>query len=284
MTAMRAYLAATLAFVSACGSDGPPRPKADAASAPAPTADAARAPDAPTSDGGPVDVGAQASPDAMCGAPLPDCTPTPGGACDHVCQARCGCGQRCAIFNGAPACVSPADKPIALGAACSADFDDCVAGAVCLGEATPACGNHCYRFCRSNADCASGALCDLDVIVANKTVAKACSAPPETCDPTGAAPCANAARPAPLFGCYVLSSQNPDLATCDCAGTRALGDACMYEHECKPGLECIRIGTAAGTCKQLCRLGTANACPGGFTCAPLGTAAAPSTVHGYCAS
>jgi hypothetical protein len=180
--------------------------------------------------------------------------------------------------------VPPAQNPVAVGGACSPDFDDCTAGAVCLGEAAPACGNHCYRFCRTSADCPGGALCDLDVVVNNKTVAKACSSAPEKCDPTGEARCTSAGRPSPLFGCYVLSAQDPDSATCDCAGVKAAAAACMFEHECKPGLECIRVGTAGGTCRQVCHLGAAGSCPMGMTCAPLGTAGAPSTVFGYCAS
>jgi hypothetical protein len=285
MTATRAFLAATaLAVLWGCGSsDAPPRPKSDAAPDVGTKAvDAARAPDGPGSDG-PGDDG-PSGPDAMCGAPIPGCSPTTGGACDHVCQARCGCGQRCAIFNATPACVPPAQNPVAVGGACSPDFDDCTAGAVCLGEAAPACGNHCYRFCRTSADCPGGALCDLDVVVNNKTVAKACSSAPEKCDPTGEARCTSAGRPSPLFGCYVLSAQDPDSATCDCAGVKAAAAACMFEHECKPGLECIRVGTAGGTCRQVCHLGAAGSCPMGMTCAPLGTAGAPSTVFGYCAS
>src|SRR5262245_4640192 len=129
-------LLATVLLLGACDDgDDPPRPKADAA---VPldaggAADVASLPDGPGSDA-PGDDG-PAKPDAMCGDPLPGCAATTGGACDHVCQARCGCGQRCAIFSGAAACVPPAEKPVAVGGACSADLDDCAAGAVCLGEA-----------------------------------------------------------------------------------------------------------------------------------------------------
>ena len=41
-------------------------------------------------------------------------------------------------------------------------------------------------------------------------VAKACSAPPEACDPVGAAACLGAGRPSPTFGCYVLSAAGSD--------------------------------------------------------------------------
>jgi hypothetical protein len=273
---------AALALLGGCGgSDTPPRPKSDAAADLGGGVDAAKTPDLAGTPGPDAGNGPDAM--SMCLGPIPDCTPSPGGACDHVCQARCGCGQRCAIFSGAPACVPPAPAPVALGGACSATLDDCSAGAVCLGEASESCGSHCYRFCRTSADCPSGAQCDLDVEVASKTVAKACSAPPEKCDPTGAAPCANAARPSPLFACYV-QSQNPDSAVCDCAGGKNLGEACMFEHECAPGLECIRVGNGGGVCRRVCHLGVSGSCQAGTTCAPLGTAAAPSTIYGYCAS
>jgi hypothetical protein len=281
MIATRAFLG--LALLCSCASHGsPPRPRSDAAPDLGSAADLAPGPDAPASEVAESD--GPAAQDGQCPGPIPDCTPTTGGACDHVCQARCGCGQRCAIFGGRPACLPPAPAPVALGGSCSPDLDDCSAGAVCLGEAVSRCGAHCYRYCRANADCAAGALCDLDVVVDGKTVARACSSAPERCDPTGAAACGSATRPSPAFGCYVLSSQDPDSATCDCAGDKALGAACMFEHECAPGLECIRVGAGGGVCRRLCHLGVAGSCQAGTTCAPLGTAAAPSTVYGYCAS
>ena len=55
-----------------------------------------------------------------------------------VCQARCGCQQRCALVSGMPACVPPASAPVVLGGNCSDGIDDCSAGSVCLGEALPA--------------------------------------------------------------------------------------------------------------------------------------------------
>jgi hypothetical protein len=264
----------------ACGASDPAPPARDAAFTVPPdgAADLAAAPDARGAEA------AAPGPDtAMCAPPIASCTTSAAGMCDHVCQTRCGCGQRCAFVGGVAACVPPAETPVALGGACSEKGDDCAAGTVCLNEASPACKSHCYRYCRTDADCSGGARCSFEVEVGGATVAKACSAPPETCDPTGEARCLDAGRPAPTFGCYVLSAQAPDLAACDCAGNRKLGQACMFEHECAPGLECIRVGSAEGACRQVCRLGAAGSCPGGAACAPLGTAAAPSTVFGYCA-
>lgn len=278
MTATRVKRLLALALLAGCSSHPtPPRPKSDAA----PDARGARADvAAPLPD----DAGAGPDGKSMCLGPIPACTPAGSGMCDHVCQSGCGCQQRCALFAGTPACVPPASTPVPLGGSCSADLDDCSAGFVCLSEASAKCGAHCYRFCRTSADCPGGALCDFDVEVGGKTVAKACSSPPEKCDPTGAATCLGGARPAPTFGCYVLSAQDPDSAVCDCAGNKPMGAACMFEHECAPGLECIRVGGAAGTCRRVCHLGAAGGCPAGVACAPLGTAATPSTVYGYCAS
>ena len=277
-------LAVALVLFGGCtGSDDPPRPKSDAApDARGGRKDAAPPDDAPAGDapeGEPRPPGPDGSM-AMCLGPVPNCTPSAGGACDPVCQARCGCQQRCVLASGMPLCGPQPPNAVPIGGSCSADFDDCTAGAVCLGEATDACGSHCYRFCRTSDDCPGGALCSFDVEVGGKTVAKACGSPPEKCDPTGPAKCLNAARPSPTFGCYVLSAQDPDSATCDCAGTKSLGSACMYEHECAPGLECIRVAGGAGSCRRVCHLG-AGGCPTG-ACTPLGTTATPSTVYGYC--
>jgi hypothetical protein len=270
-------LLVVLLFV-ACGSDkSPVRPDGGFPSDGAPRDGGGAAPaDALVGDGG-------GTPDLMCSSALPACTADPAGACDPVCQARCGCQQRCALFSGAPACVPPAAAPVPLGGSCSADLDDCTAGTICLGEALPACGSHCYRFCRSDADCAGGALCNLEVVVKDQPAARACGAAPEACDPTGAGACTSADRPSPTFGCYVLSGSTPDKAACDCAGTRPLGAACMFEHECAPGTECVAVNAGPGMCRKVCHLGRAADCPGGGTCAPLGTAAAPSTIFGYCA-
>jgi hypothetical protein len=264
-----------LAF-AACGSDKTPVVPDGGAAALDGAPDRAVMADTGTlaSDGGP---------DLLCSSAIPGCAADPAGACDPVCQARCSCQQRCALVAGMPACVPPAPAPIPPGGTCSDQLDDCSAGSVCLAESLPACGSHCYRFCHADAECAGGALCNLEVVVNNATVARACGSPPESCDPTGAAACTGAGRPSPMFGCYVLSATAPDRAVCDCAGTRTLGQACMFEHECVPGTECIAVGAQAGMCRKICHLGVAADCPAGATCAPLGSATAPSTKIGYCA-
>src|SRR5688572_29538486 len=163
-----ALLAMSLAL--ACGSSGAPRPTPDTAVVV--PADAAGSVDAPRiADGPGGDGGADPDGALMCSAGIAGCAPSGAGACDHVCQARCGCQQRCAFVAGMAACVPPAAKPVPLGGACSAKLDDCTAGAVCLDEVSPACQSHCYRYCRTDADCAGGARCNFDVEVAGATVA-----------------------------------------------------------------------------------------------------------------
>src|SRR5690349_18858106 len=99
MTARPALLGIVL--LVACGSDAPPPRPNDAAVA----VDAALAKDvaAPT-DGPGAEAGSAPDGLLMC-APIAGCTPSAAGVCDHVCQARCGCQQRCAFFNGAAACL-----------------------------------------------------------------------------------------------------------------------------------------------------------------------------------
>jgi hypothetical protein len=219
---------------------------------------------------------------AMCVGPIPGCTGPGDGLCDPICQSRCGCQQRCAISAGLAACVAPAATPIPVGERCTARADSCQAGAICLEETEAACGDRCFRFCRSDADCAGGAACHIEVqFGASATAFRVCGPPAELCDPTGAAACARADRPAPTFGCYVLSSELTDTAVCDCAGQLKLGDPCNFEHECLPGLECIRLAGAA-TCRQTCKLATPTTCPAGTACKPMGLPTKLSTLYGYC--
>src|SRR5438045_7525967 len=102
-TVKRAFPLAAL-LVAACTNHDPPRPKSDAAPDVGGRFDAAKVADGSSSGaeaGGPGPDGGG----AMCLGPIPNCAATAGGACDPVCQARCGCGQRCALFSGMPACV-----------------------------------------------------------------------------------------------------------------------------------------------------------------------------------
>jgi hypothetical protein len=144
-----------------------------------------------------------------------------------------------------------------------------------------ACGAHCYRHCRDDADCPEGNKCSIEVqFGASTSEQRVCSPPVDACNPFGPARCARADRAYPTFGCYVMSSTYPDIPVCDCAGTVKTGDPCTYEHECEPGSECVTAGTRI--CRRTCKVGarppTDGGCPVGQTC----TAFPKSATFGYC--
>jgi hypothetical protein len=172
---------------------------------------------------------------------------------------------------------------------CSPEADTCRAGAICLAETIPAaCKAHCYRYCRTDQDCGNEARCTGDIQLGTAMASyKVCSPKIEPCNPTGPARCGMpAARPFPAFGCYILSSKYPDLAVCECAGSKNEGDACQFEHDCKPGFECVKVGMEGPRCRPLCTIGATGMLAGGCrpnqTCMPFVVDGRPSVKHGFC--
>jgi hypothetical protein len=262
--------------------DAPAAPPADApVDAPAVVADAARDQAAAGPDAAP-DGAPAPPPDAACHGPIACAVPATGGDCDPVCQTGCGCGARCTygVAQTTPSCQAATAPFLDTGAACDPRGDRCAPGALCLDESRLACGSHCYRLCRADADCGPRARCTVLLQLASGAAPlRACSPEAVDCDPTGAAACPRADRSA-AFGCYVLSVAHPDLTTCDCAGVLGPGQECSFEHECRPGYECVRVGGVA-TCRALCKL-PGGACPGGGTCGPLMGGGVASQKFGYC--
>jgi hypothetical protein len=108
----------------------------------------------------------------------------------------------------------------------------------------------------------------------------------DACSPFGPARCSGAlARPYPTFACYVMNSSYPDIPICDCAGTTLVGAACMFEHECEPGAECV-LAAGVRLCRRVCKVGAPAGTPvpmGG--CPPLMptcTMFPGGTLFGYC--
>jgi hypothetical protein len=305
MTALRPTIA-LLSLVLACGSSEPLVPADASPSGDGPAADGPAAPDGaaapdlplPTQPDATPDLGLASTPDLMslpeasaCMAPaatygpFAGCAPGPGPMCDLVCQARCGCGQRCLVDSSGPHCQDRPGPFVDLGGTCNNKDDRCEPGLLCLQESADnaACGAHCYRHCRSDGDCSNGARCVIEVqFGVTATPFKVCSPPADTCEPWGTAHCRDQAqRPAPLFGCYVMGSATNSTA-CECAGTLKVGAACTYEHECEPGAECIVSG-ATRTCRKICNaellVGPNPApCPAPQTCTPF----TGSAKYGYC--
>jgi hypothetical protein len=217
--------------------------------------------------------------------PFPMCMPPVGATgCDPVCQSGCACNERCKLEAGNPACRPEGPVFLQQFDSCVPSDDKCRPGTICLQEQmdNPACGNHCYRHCRENTDCPNGSKCSVDVNFGNASSPnKVCSPPADGCNPFGPARCVRSDRPYPTFGCYLLSSSFPDVAICDCAGTKKPGEPCMFEHECEPGSECVSAGTRV--CRRVCKVGVmglpvVGGCPATMTCTPF----PQGMTYGYC--
>jgi hypothetical protein len=303
---MTSWRAGSLAFLFlACSSSATKAP--DGGSSPdGPGAEAAVGPDAPggtdvVQELGPPDVGPESGVDllgaeamtpgeaGMCMAgdpygPIAACTPANTQGCDPVCQTKCGCGERCAMDSGMPTCKKQSGPFVGSGGTCQTSQDLCQPGFLCLRESADvdACGAHCYRHCRADADCPGGAKCATEVQFPSGAGTKVCSSPPEACDPF-VGRCTNTGqRPFPLFGCYVMSKTETNLTSCECAGTKPVGAACMFEHECVPGAECFFL-QGAGLCRKVCSTELVvgpnpGPCPANQICTPF----PGSAKYGYC--
>jgi hypothetical protein len=222
--------------------------------------------------------------------PFAGCNAQIQKTCDPVCQAGCGCNERCMADKGVLLCKAVSAPFKGLTDQCDSDADTCRPGLICLVEdaedpARAACGAHCYRHCRNDNDCQSispYSKCSIEVAFQNSTfTAKTCTQAPEACSPWGAARCARPGeRPLPTFACYVLGTA-PDQTTCECAGQVMAGAKCIYEHDCVAGYECV-ADSGMHVCKKVCALGATTVltggCPVGATCTPF----SGSTKWGYC--
>jgi hypothetical protein len=218
--------------------------------------------------------------------PFPGCMPPAGATtCDPVCQSGCACNERCKLEAGLAVCRQAGPVFLQQYDSCVPSDDNCRPGTICLQESMdhPACGNHCYRHCRDNGDCPNGTKCSVEVNFGNASSPnKVCSPPIDGCNPFGQARCVKNDRPYPTFGCYLLSSNFPDVAVCDCAGSVKTGDPCTFEHECEPGSECVSAGTRI--CRRVCKVGVTTGGPAVGGC-PLNMICTPfpkGLTFGYC--
>lgn len=215
--------------------------------------------------------------------PITGCASRIDSVCDPVCQAGCKCDERCKLESNGPACRAEAPPFAQQYDRCEPATDTCRPGFICLEERAnrPDCAAHCYRLCRTDAQCPTGTQCIDDLTVGARVMVKSCSIPTEACTPYGRAACGMpVARPLPAFACYTVPG-TPDLTACECAGVIQAGMPCANFFDCVAGYECVAIGTAK-TCLRVCLVGTlattGGACPGLQTC----TAFPGGTKHGYC--
>lgn len=220
----------------------------------------------------------------VCVGPLPACTAQSGGTCDPVCQSGCECSQRCNISGEKIVCQNPvaaADRK-QVGDVCDTmPLDSCQPGLICLPEVADVCKNHCYRFCRSDADCTGSAHCSVPLAVNGAQLPqKVCDNPPGSCLPFGNQ---TTCIKGPGFGCYLMGHDYPEEVVCDCAGSLPEDAECQFERECRPGLICVATTSPNDKpkCRRVCPLGNtaliAELC-GLRACSPFSN----STKYGYC--
>src|SRR5579883_2350797 len=112
-------------------------------------------------------------------APAPDlagpCVPQTS-PCDVLCQ-NCPSGDKCGSQNGRPICEPTGTIP--TGMPCPPTGDDCAPGDVCVEYSTMLGIDLCAQFCRTDADCRSGARCTGTLVGGNLHI---CSLPITNCD------------------------------------------------------------------------------------------------------
>jgi hypothetical protein len=210
-----------------------------------------------------------------------------GAVCDPVCQSGCSCDKKCTFTGSQVTCATTPSGAKQANEECNPNNDNCAPGLLCTAENEPACGAHCYRACRVDADCGANARCTdaLGDATGTRELSRICSPRIEMCNPVGLqAACANAGpsnRPFPTFACYLLDHTVDESVVCRCAGTIDAGMPCSARGSCKPGLECLAgLGAdAALRCRRLCSLaGAGVGCQLGNVCRPIGA----STRVGAC--
>jgi hypothetical protein len=220
--------------------------------------------------------------------PFEGCAASTTGGCDQVCQAGCACNEVCRPAAGGAVCKAQPQPFAQQYERCDNGNDTCRPGMICIEELEnrPDCAAHCYRLCKTDANCPTGATCTETIQVGGQAVGNACSIPVEECNPFGQAKCAmQLLRPLPSFACYMVPG-NPDLTACQCAGMVKVGDSCKYRFDCEAGAECIGVaggtpGGGIGYCRKVCAIGAlagGGACPTGQACIKI----AKGTKFGYC--
>lgn len=183
------------------------------------------------------------------------CTPpVAGGQCDTSPQCGCSGTQACGVTNetGITQCAPPGGiTPYNL----CVSLNDCTKGYACVGSI-------CKLYCETNVDClTTGGSCfqvqhtsgGTSKLIPGMNV---CSKKCELQNPASAC--------GPGVGCYTDLESAPPKNDCAKAGTATTAGACLADTTaCAPGYACL----ANGDCRKWCRVGVANECDTGKTCA-----------------
>jgi len=214
--------------------------------------------------------------------------------CDPVCQTGdCGPCQKCTIAgDGTTVCAAYGDKLV--GETCDINslgtvqqWDDCVAGAICLSTPIPTAplAAYCFTLCRSEFIC-SGVPCGTRPLYAGGKPVMVCDPEYMPCDPNAVPPCCNPfvisdgtdsnGCPPGRF-CYLVKPDSTAGSTgrsrtvCEYStGEGGRGTACTSSRDCLERLVCAPQGTCQRVCDQ------SNPCDGGADCIFMGD------TYGYC--
>lgn len=223
----------------------------------------------PESDAGTkVTKGTDASTNEDAAPPPATCvTAPPNNRCGLSPQCGCATNETCDVTNeetGAASCIAAGSAT--MGRPC-AGTSECGAGLICLYGA-------CRPYCSTaKAQCATAGtgLCvaheNDQGPVPNMNVCMI------ACDPRNpAAVCG--ANSCVWFPTYYAPEKVSD---CNFPGPRALGQTCIDELDCQPGLGCVPDSKRGNGkyCERWCRIGVAGDCTGNTTCRDVFGANAP---------
>jgi hypothetical protein len=182
--------------------------------------------------------------------PVP-CSKSP---CDLVCQ-NCATSQKCSLDDRNQVACMPGGRRLPGESCGAAGADDCAAGSVCLAVTLDGAGSACFRYCRTDGDCA-GAGCTIAITGSS---ANACGEAVSACTlvPQGGCPLGTA--------CFVVEARGD--TGCHVAGSGGLGTACASDYDCLPGFACFQSPSG---CQRLCRTGVSSDCDGGSCSAVTG--------------
>jgi hypothetical protein len=178
------------------------------------------------------------------------------GACDPRDPVRSCAGRGvCVLRDRWPVCVMRVgDLP--EHAPCMAS-EECAPGHACFRGPD---GGVCARVCCPASDsalCGTDTRCSADGTLSNGVVTSWGRCAPHTaCDLF-----APERSCAPREGCYIVYPRRETEPETEClyAGSADVGDRCVEQNDCRPGLFCAGIGSRS--CVRICRLDEPESCP-----------------------
>ena len=181
-------------------------------------------------------------------------------ACTLVPQNGCPANKACdltAALNGDTECRDVTGNGTS-DSLCNATVTSCSAGYTCVEIDNDTAG--CMKYCGGDGNCAGlGSRCVntiLDLQGDPIPGVKVCS---NACDPLDQTGCPNG------LGCLPFDLAGGDITDCDDMGTRADGQSCSRDNDCRIGSVCVSTAGGGAVCRSMCEVGV-TFCGSGLTC------------------